>query len=849
MAVKSDGTLWAWGRNDDGLFGNGTTTNSSVPVQIGTDTKWVSIAAAENHTAGIKSDGTLWTCGNNTNGELGYTTALPYGNNSFAQVGGDRWASVACGSSHTIGIRADGTLWTWGNNTYQQIGDGTFSNRFSPYQVGTDTKWVSAAAGYGHSVALKSDGTVWAWGYAFGGQLGNGSIYPTSVGTPTQVGTDTKWTAVAAGLFHSLGVKSDGVLWAWGTNTYGQLGDGTNTIRTLAVPVTTSPGDWLQVSQGSSHTVALRSDGTLWAWGDNASGQLGDGTNTDRTAPVRIGTEVSWVSVTAGTAHTVGLKSNGTLWSWGDNAYGQLGRSVSGSSNAPGNIPSPDYKWTGISAGRDFTLGIKSDGTLWAWGRNTSGQIGDGTTTSKPAPVQIGTGTTWTVVNTGYQHASALRSDGSFWAWGDNSYGQLGDGTTTDRYTPTQIAGQNNIVAMSRGSSSSTTGTLVKSDRSGICLTGLYALLGNGTNSASLTSFACDNCIKFSAPTAASTALTKQLNSGWTHFQTDCSLIASVSPAGAAPVSGTVTARVINDATVQSFNGKAYVTRHYDIAPVAGANTATANIALSFTQAEFDAYNAANGTVANLPTGPGDATGIANLRITQFHGTPTGGYAPANYPTTRSGAGPVRVLLTPTLVTWVPDSRQWRVLVNVTGFSGFFAHGNTGTALPLRAGSFAARALSNTDVLLRWEIDAPQEDAGYTVERSGDGAAFEAVGTATAGTATAYSLHDLKPLAGRSYYRLKTADRSGAETYSEVQSVYIRPGGAAISLYPSPATDYVVVESSARGALEGVLTNMQGRVLLPVVVQSGARIPLTGLAPGLYLLRLDDGSVFKIVKD
>jgi alpha-tubulin suppressor-like RCC1 family protein len=435
LALRSDSTLWAWGRNYYGQLGDGTTTDKTSPTQVGTDTNWSSIAAGGVHTLAIKNEGTLWAWGDNGYGQLADGTWTS--KSSPSQVGtSTAWSSVAAGFRHTLAISSDSTLWAWGDNGYGQLGDGTATNKPRPSQVGTDTTWSSVAAGGGHTIAIKNDGALWAWGDRGYGQLGDGTT--ASKASPSQVGTGTTWSSVAAGNGHTIAKKSDGTLWAWGFNYYGALGFGTRTWNTWSPGQVGTGTTWSSVAAGGGHTIAKRSDGTLWAWGQNYYGQLGDGTTEIRSSPSQVGTGTTWSSVAVGGAHTVGIKSDGTLWAWGYNSSGQLGDGTTTSTPSPSQVGT-GTTWTSVAAGYDHTLAIKSDDTLWAWGRNDYGQLGDGTTTSKPIPSQVGTGTTWASVAAGNGHTIARRSDGTLWAWGRNDYGQLGDGTTTGKPIPSQV--------------------------------------------------------------------------------------------------------------------------------------------------------------------------------------------------------------------------------------------------------------------------------------------------------------------------------------------------------------------------------------------------------------------------
>jgi uncharacterized protein YjdB len=281
---------------------------------------------------------------------------------------------------------------------------------------------------------------------------------------------------ISAGGLHTIALESNGSLWAWGSNDSGQLGDNTATNRNA--PVSIGTGNWKAVSGGDFHSIALKSDGSLWAWGYNGHGQLGDGTATDRHAPVQIGTDEDWMAVSAGGGHTVALKSDGSLWAWGSNDFGELGIGNTTSSRAPVQIAA-EKNWTAVSAGGNHTVALKSDGSLWAWGNNIYGQLGDGTAANRNAPVRIGADS-WAAVSASRKwHTIAVKLDGSLWTWGNNDSGQLGDSTATNRNAPINI-GTGSWKAVSGGYSHS---IALKSDGS-LWAWGhnIYGQLGIGTS-------------------------------------------------------------------------------------------------------------------------------------------------------------------------------------------------------------------------------------------------------------------------------------------------------------------------------------------------------------------------------
>ncbi|MFH1226716.1 MAG: hypothetical protein V1701_02280 [Planctomycetota bacterium] len=258
------------------------------------------------------------------------------------------------------------------------------------------------------------------------------------------------WSAIAVGYGHTIARKPDDSLWAWGDNNGGQLGDGTITNKNTPTRIGTAT-NWPTIAAASYSTIALKADGTLWAWGYNYYGQLGDGTNIDKHTPTHIGTATNWSTIATG-FHTVAIKTDGTLWAWGYNCYGQLGDGTTISRTTPSCIGTL-VNWLTIAAGRSHTIARKTDGSLWAWGYNVDGQLGDGTYIDKYIPTHIGTDTNWSAIDAGLDHTIALKTDGSLWAWGFNNYGQLGNGTTTGRTVPTRIGTATNWLTIAAGES------------------------------------------------------------------------------------------------------------------------------------------------------------------------------------------------------------------------------------------------------------------------------------------------------------------------------------------------------------------------------------------------------------
>lgn len=336
-------------------------------MQTQAQCSWKSIAKGAYLVYGIKSDNTLWKWGH----ENLINYAVPP-----SQIGtANDWKVVKAGMYHILAIKNDGTLWAWGDNTFGQLGiPYNPNNNFSqPSQVGTDNDWIAITAGSVHSSAIKSNGTLWTWGRNDYGQLGNGSWNSNPV--VTQVGTDTNWKEVHTSDRMMIALKTDNSLWAWGRNEYGGLGDGTTLHNNTPQQIGQNTNDWKSVSVSSYHSLALKNDGTLWAWGSNLFGKLGNGTTDDQLYPIQIGTDSDWKTTTVGFHHSVAIKNDGTLWSWGVNDYGQLGDGTNIDRHSPTQIGN-STDWDKLMNYASFnTFAIKTDQTLWGWGENRRGEL------------------------------------------------------------------------------------------------------------------------------------------------------------------------------------------------------------------------------------------------------------------------------------------------------------------------------------------------------------------------------------------------------------------------------------------------------------------------------------------
>ncbi len=920
LALKADGTLWGAGFNTSGQLGMGNYLSQNTFSQVGGDSDWVMVSCGNAHVHAIKGDGTLWSWGSGGAGKLGLGNI----NNvsTPTQVGiSHNWTDVSAGTTFGIGVQAGGRAFAWGSNTYGQLGIGNNITQYSPVPTSTPAiEWINISAGGAHTVAVRAEGSLWSWGHNNHGQLGLNST--TDYNYPVPIDADTTWVGVAAGDEHTLAIKANGSLWAWGYNTTGQLGNGNTTEQHSPVQVG-ADSNWVSISAGHGHSVALKSNGTIWAWGDNSSGQLGTGNNNEQHSPVQVGAAHDWIAVQAGLYFTLALKADGTLWAWGQNTYGQLGTGNNTNSNVPVQVGAAG-DWTNISAGGDHSIALKSDGTLWAWGLNTYGQLGTGNNTNSNVPVQVGAGNTWIGATTGQQHSFAFKTDGTASSWGMNTYGQLGLNNNTDYNTPQPIPAQAGVVQLFCGSSGLHS-TLIKDARDLVCLAGrnTYGQLGDNSNT-DKNNYNCIDICNIVTPTftvnvspndssctnqtfvftgtqtnggptptyqwyvngvpvgnsitytnnslvsgdvvsctmtsSAPCAFPSQVSDTITiyiagpptalagtpgntesttvniaaatdvRYPADCDLMATVTPAGASPVSGNTTVKVTLDNAVNNFNGQPYVQRHFDIEPALLAPSATADIKLYVYQSEFDAYN----TVAafdGLPLLPTGAVDNGNVLVTQFHGT---GTQPANY----TGG---EVLVVPS-VSWDAAGGWWVLSFPVTGFSGFYIHTASGPdPLAIKLSDIAAQNLGAAN-RIDWKSSSEEPGDTYILQRSADGRTFSQLATVPAkGKASSYSYRDEQPYNGINYYRILLRDVAGNMAYSKVVSATVQQGtGFDITVAPNPAHSSITVRSMGTEQANAniSISDMTGRVLLQQQTGGSSTVlDISALPEGIYMLR------------
>jgi len=354
-------TLFSWGLNTSGQLGQNiiTSTNRSSPVLIsGGGNTWKTIDAGREFAAAIKTDGTLWTWGSNNLGQLGTNTTVGRSSPQTTIVGGNDWKSVTAAGSSILSIKTDGTRWGWGDNSFGQLGNNTNTTYYSfPTIIDAgDTTWKQLSMGeYLHASGIKTNGTLWTWGVNAYGALGSNNTIDRS-SPQTTVAGGTSWKQVSSGYYFNAAIKTDGTLWTWGDNFKGNLGN--NNIINRSSPQTTVAGgnNWKTISSSKTYysLSGIKTDGTLWTWGDNFEGELGSNNTVNRSSPGTVsGGGTDWKSTYINSFASFAIKTDGTLWAWGYNSDGQLGTNNTILRSSPQTIISGNQRWKFVSIGGD----------------------------------------------------------------------------------------------------------------------------------------------------------------------------------------------------------------------------------------------------------------------------------------------------------------------------------------------------------------------------------------------------------------------------------------------------------------------------------------------------------------
>ena len=462
MGLKNDGSLWGWGASSSGQLGQNTTNVArSSPVSVVGNHSFDQISVGQSHVIGLKfNNGSAWAWGLATVGQAGDLSNISR-SSPVSVVGAHSFQKILATVSNSYGLKADGTLWAWGDRLNGAIGDNIADFTVSPVQVVGSHNFYFLSTNYTHNMALKlADGAVWGWGTGSSGELGEATV-AVNRSSPVSVVGNHSFTRVACGGSFNVAVKAnDGSCWAWGLGATGQLGQGSSAVSRSSPVSVVGAHSFDKISCGVSHTVAIKSNnGTAWMWGGNSNGQLGDSSTTTRSSPVSVVGAHSFGNISAGSFHASGLKSdNGTAWCWGQNNSGQLGDGSATNRSSPVSVVG-DHSFDKISAGNTFTLALKgNDGSCWAWGLGTSGQLAQGSSAvARSSPVSVvGNHSFDKIAISGGSHALALKAnDGSAWSWGFGTSGQLGDGSIITKSSPVSVVGGHSFIDISIDSISS----------------------------------------------------------------------------------------------------------------------------------------------------------------------------------------------------------------------------------------------------------------------------------------------------------------------------------------------------------------------------------------------------------
>lgn len=473
-AVKSDGTVWAWGNNFYGQLGNNRTTDySCVPVQVTTLTNATKIEVGRGHVVAVNSSKQVYAWGSNSCGQIGQSVSSVNEKRVPTRVASSTLSSVtdiSAGGDHSMAVKA-GYVYTWGANDYGQLGTGTITERSSPYKITGISGITKIAAGGQHSIALKSTGIVYGWGCNTSDELGAG--HSDEEHRPVQIAGLSEISGIDAANGTSVALKTDKTVYAWGYDIL-EMGITGAPMKISAVSnvsdVKTSDWNILHLAEGKAYIcgdndeaavrdgsgyymgtpkrvkgidqvqevigrsgggVALRTDGSIWSWGD------GNGINIDGSElPTKGITSAKFTEIASYDRDIYARKTDGTVWKWSSGNLTQV-QGISGV--------------TKLDEGYGYVLALRNDGTVWGWGKNNYGQLGDGTTTDRTVPVRVGTLTEVVEIVCGHEHALARKSDGTVWAWGCGRHGRLGNGSTADKTTPTRVSSLSGAVSIAAG--------------------------------------------------------------------------------------------------------------------------------------------------------------------------------------------------------------------------------------------------------------------------------------------------------------------------------------------------------------------------------------------------------------
>lgn len=445
LMLKENGTVWAWGNNQYGQLGNGTTEYSGIPQKISELTNIVYINAGSTFAFAINNNGEVFGWGNNRYAQLGDGTCTqrnkPVRISKLTDV-----KKVSSGYYHSVALKNDGTVYFWGSPIMR---DSAHSSQFELYPIKIDIPIIKdISSGKSHIIALSEDGEIYTWGENESGQLGNG-VVGNRVISPQKVELSANITKIESGMNHSMVLDDSGNVYAWGNNLYGQLGDGTNEDKCTPIMLE-SINNIKDVIAGYNHTIFIKNNDGIYICGNNEYGQLGVGTTENSNLPIKISNQYESVLISGGLSHTIENNAKGNIYVWGLNSSRQLGNGY----NTPNNSVAEPTEVYGlenivsIECGIYHSLALDNDGTVWSWGYNSHSQLGDGTTINRDEPKKVIDDVQ--SVSAGYYHSLALKKDGTVWAWGFNGFNQIGQ-RESKNYSPVQVPNLTEIKAIAAG--------------------------------------------------------------------------------------------------------------------------------------------------------------------------------------------------------------------------------------------------------------------------------------------------------------------------------------------------------------------------------------------------------------
>ena len=429
LGIDFRGKAWGWGKNNYGQIGDNSMTNKSTPVAVlGVTKTFCHISAGQFHSLGLDNNNKLWGWGYTTYLGINYTIITPnsvYGNKTFCEI--------SC-YDHSIGIDLRGKMWGWGNNGNGKLGVGDTTNRLVPTAVaGVNKTFCKISTGEKTTLGIDFRGKAWGWGYSGQYEIGDGTL--TQRLTPFSLYGNKTVCSIDNNMKHSLLLDFRGKVWGWGYNIYGQVGNNTTTIKSTPIGVVGVNKTFCQISTGGYYSTALDFRGKAWGWGYNNFGQLGVNSTVSYSTPVAVlGSNKTFCQITTANSSTIGLDLRGKAWGWGYNGQGRLGVGDTTNRSTPVAV-NGNRTFCKISSKYYHTMAIDLRGKAWGWGNNTNGELGDNTRVSKLIPVAVYGTHTFCEINVGYGHSIGIDNNGKMWAWGLNTSGQLG----LDSYSLTPI--------------------------------------------------------------------------------------------------------------------------------------------------------------------------------------------------------------------------------------------------------------------------------------------------------------------------------------------------------------------------------------------------------------------------